>query len=155
MFRHSLSLTLDHEPGKSDSHSLLRRLSPSFPVFQLSSVRASLTPCQSSLTVGKKSTASPSPVPQYQRRCVSDHQGPRLRSRTSACSSRCSIVICSEKYFDDTYEYRHVVLPPEVSKLLPKNRLLSEFFLFKMVPELGCDTLNYQQQQQNQAMLAK
>nr|DAD48775.1 TPA_asm: hypothetical protein HUJ06_018712 [Nelumbo nucifera] len=31
----------------------------------------------------------------------------------------------SEKYFDDTYEYRHVVLPPEVAKLLPKNRLLS------------------------------
>ncbi|KAA3458586.1 cyclin-dependent kinases regulatory subunit 1-like [Gossypium australe] len=32
----------------------------------------------------------------------------------------------SEKYFDDTYEYRHVVLPPEVAKLLPKSRLLSE-----------------------------
>ncbi|CAN1832963.1 Cyclin-dependent kinases regulatory subunit 2, partial [Linum perenne] len=32
----------------------------------------------------------------------------------------------SEKYFDDTYEYRHVVLTPEVAKLLPKNRLLSE-----------------------------
>ncbi|XP_020406764.1 cyclin-dependent kinases regulatory subunit 1-like [Zea mays] len=32
----------------------------------------------------------------------------------------------SEKYFDDTYEYRHVVLPPEVTKLLLKNRLLSE-----------------------------
>ncbi|KAG5139724.1 hypothetical protein AAZX31_12G079700 [Glycine max] len=32
----------------------------------------------------------------------------------------------SDKYYDDTYEYRHVVLPPEVAKLLPKNRLLSE-----------------------------
>ncbi|RWR94791.1 cyclin-dependent kinases regulatory subunit 1 [Cinnamomum micranthum f. kanehirae] len=32
----------------------------------------------------------------------------------------------SDKYFDDIYEYRHVVLPPEVAKLLPKNRLLSE-----------------------------
>ncbi|GJP34670.1 hypothetical protein CLOM_g19083 [Closterium sp. NIES-68] len=32
----------------------------------------------------------------------------------------------SEKYFDDIYEYRHVVLPPDVAKLLPKNRLLSE-----------------------------
>ncbi|KAG8386362.1 hypothetical protein BUALT_Bualt03G0141000 [Buddleja alternifolia] len=32
----------------------------------------------------------------------------------------------SEKYFDDIYEYRHVVLPAEVAKLLPKNRLLSE-----------------------------
>eukprot|EP00850_Spirogloea_muscicola_P015241 SM000115S23920 [mRNA] locus=s115:245360:246132:- [translate_table: standard] len=32
----------------------------------------------------------------------------------------------SEKYFDDTYEYRHVVLAQEIAKLLPKNRLLSE-----------------------------
>ncbi|XP_020393294.1 cyclin-dependent kinases regulatory subunit 1 [Zea mays] len=32
----------------------------------------------------------------------------------------------SEKYFNDTYEYRYLVLPPEVAKLLPKNRLLSE-----------------------------
>nr|GEY83724.1 cyclin-dependent kinases regulatory subunit 1 [Tanacetum cinerariifolium] len=32
----------------------------------------------------------------------------------------------SEKYFDDTFEYRHVVLPSDVAKLLPKNRLLSE-----------------------------
>ncbi|CAM6010597.1 unnamed protein product [Sphagnum balticum] len=32
----------------------------------------------------------------------------------------------SEKYFDDVNEYRHVVLPPDVAKLLPKNRLLSE-----------------------------
>ncbi|EPS63441.1 cyclin-dependent kinases regulatory subunit [Genlisea aurea] len=32
----------------------------------------------------------------------------------------------SEKYFDDTYEYRHVVLPKDVAKLLPRGRLLSE-----------------------------
>ncbi|KAH7373286.1 hypothetical protein KP509_17G048400 [Ceratopteris richardii] len=32
----------------------------------------------------------------------------------------------SEKYFDDVYEYRHVKLPPEIAKLLPKNRLLTE-----------------------------
>ncbi|CAK9861623.1 unnamed protein product [Sphagnum jensenii] len=32
----------------------------------------------------------------------------------------------SEKYFDDVHEYRHVVLPPDIAKLLPKNRLLSE-----------------------------
>ncbi|KAL3620129.1 Cyclin-dependent kinases regulatory subunit 2 [Castilleja foliolosa] len=32
----------------------------------------------------------------------------------------------SEKYFDDIYEYRHVVLPTDVAKQLPKNRLLSE-----------------------------
>jgi len=32
----------------------------------------------------------------------------------------------SEKYFDEQYEYRHVILPPEVAELLPKNQLLSE-----------------------------
>ncbi|XP_074578951.1 cyclin-dependent kinases regulatory subunit 1-like [Curcuma longa] len=32
----------------------------------------------------------------------------------------------SEKYFDDIYEYRHVVLPPEIAKMIPKNRLLTE-----------------------------
>ncbi|KAG2619761.1 hypothetical protein PVAP13_3NG135500 [Panicum virgatum] len=30
----------------------------------------------------------------------------------------------SDKYFDDTYEYRHVVLQPEVAMLLPKNLIL-------------------------------
>ncbi|DBA76349.1 hypothetical protein WJX77_010816 [Trebouxia sp. C0004] len=32
----------------------------------------------------------------------------------------------SEKYFDDVYEYRHVVLPSDIAALLPKGRLLSE-----------------------------
>lgn len=32
----------------------------------------------------------------------------------------------SEKYYDDIFEYRHVVLPAEVAALLPKGRLLSE-----------------------------
>jgi len=32
----------------------------------------------------------------------------------------------SEKYYDDIYEYRHVVLPPEIAAHLPKNRLLDE-----------------------------
>ena len=32
----------------------------------------------------------------------------------------------SEKYYDDQFEYRHVILPADVAKLLPKNRLLSE-----------------------------
>jgi len=32
----------------------------------------------------------------------------------------------SEKYYDDTYEYRHVVLPPDIAKALPKQRLLQE-----------------------------
>jgi cyclin-dependent kinase regulatory subunit CKS1 len=32
----------------------------------------------------------------------------------------------SEKYEDDSHEYRHVTLPREVAKLVPKGRLLSE-----------------------------
>ncbi|KAF8403159.1 hypothetical protein HHK36_011256 [Tetracentron sinense] len=119
----------------------------------------------------------------------------------------------SEKYFDDTYEYRyrnsqtssafdfqnpllnirsryrfkfgkshllhlyrHVVLPLEVAKLLPKNRLLSEnewraigvqqsrgwvhYAIHRPEPHIMLfrRPLNYQQQQENQAqvqMLAK
>lgn len=32
----------------------------------------------------------------------------------------------SEKYQDDNYEYRHVILPKELAKNLPKARLLCE-----------------------------
>ncbi|PSC72972.1 cyclin-dependent kinases regulatory subunit [Micractinium conductrix] len=32
----------------------------------------------------------------------------------------------SERYNDDVYEYRHVILPPEIAHLLPKTHLLSE-----------------------------
>jgi len=32
----------------------------------------------------------------------------------------------SSKYTDDDYEYRHVVLPKEMVKLVPKHKLMSE-----------------------------
>ena len=32
----------------------------------------------------------------------------------------------SEKYYDEKNEYRHVILPRELAKQLPKNRLLNE-----------------------------
>mmetsp|Transcript_352 Transcript_352/g.975 ORF Transcript_352/g.975 Transcript_352/m.975 type:complete len:95 (-) Transcript_352:540-824(-) len=32
----------------------------------------------------------------------------------------------SEKYADDDYEYRHVILPKHISKTAPKGRLLTE-----------------------------
>nr|CAD7602796.1 unnamed protein product [Timema genevievae] len=32
----------------------------------------------------------------------------------------------SDKYYDDKYEYRHVVLPKELVKLVPKTHLMSE-----------------------------
>ena len=33
---------------------------------------------------------------------------------------------CSEKYSDDLYEYRHVLLPKDIYKKIPRNRLLNE-----------------------------
>ncbi|XP_074585289.1 cyclin-dependent kinases regulatory subunit 1-like [Curcuma longa] len=75
----------------------------------------------------------------------------------------------SEKYFDDIYEYRHVVLPSEVAKAMPKNRLLSEnewraigvqqsrgwvhYAIHRPEPHIMLfrRPLNYQQQQENQA----
>ncbi|KAE9554095.1 hypothetical protein FO519_002684 [Halicephalobus sp. NKZ332] len=32
----------------------------------------------------------------------------------------------SDKYEDDTYEYRHVHIPKDIAKNVPKNRLMSE-----------------------------
>lgn len=32
----------------------------------------------------------------------------------------------SEKYFDDNYEYRHVIIPSDRAKLAPLNRLMNE-----------------------------
>mmetsp|Transcript_19506 Transcript_19506/g.32088 ORF Transcript_19506/g.32088 Transcript_19506/m.32088 type:complete len:104 (+) Transcript_19506:117-428(+) len=32
----------------------------------------------------------------------------------------------SEKYFDDKFEYRHVILPKAVAKEIPKDKLLEE-----------------------------
>ncbi|XP_021375087.1 cyclin-dependent kinases regulatory subunit-like isoform X2 [Mizuhopecten yessoensis] len=32
----------------------------------------------------------------------------------------------SEKYFDEHFEYRHVILPPDIAKLVPKNHLMTE-----------------------------
>ena len=35
-------------------------------------------------------------------------------------------IMYSEKYFDDTAEYRHVILPREYSRYIPRNRLMEE-----------------------------
>jgi cyclin-dependent kinase regulatory subunit CKS1 len=32
----------------------------------------------------------------------------------------------SDRYYDDVYEYRHVMLPKEIAKLVPRNRLMPE-----------------------------
>ncbi|XP_029670589.1 cyclin-dependent kinases regulatory subunit [Formica exsecta] len=37
-----------------------------------------------------------------------------------------SHIYYSSKYYDDQYEYRHVVLPKEMVKLVPRTHLLSE-----------------------------
>lgn len=41
----------------------------------------------------------------------------------------------SERYYDDVYEYRHVVLPPEIAKRVPKGRLMSEVSQFSWAPQ--------------------
>uniref|UniRef100_A0A453J030 Cyclin-dependent kinases regulatory subunit n=4 Tax=Triticinae TaxID=1648030 RepID=A0A453J030_AEGTS len=63
------------------------------------------------------------------RRSISADSRPPLSSKgldREAAAVDMGQIQYSEKYFDDTFEYRHVVLPPEVAKLLPKNRLLAE-----------------------------
>ncbi|KAK7086990.1 Cyclin-dependent kinases regulatory subunit 2 [Halocaridina rubra] len=35
-------------------------------------------------------------------------------------------IFYSDKYYDDKYEYRHVMLPKDLSKLVPKTHLMSE-----------------------------
>eukprot|EP00055_Hartaetosiga_balthica_P012807 m.63448 g.63448 ORF g.63448 m.63448 type:complete len:77 (-) comp8069_c0_seq1:1681-1911(-) len=35
-------------------------------------------------------------------------------------------IFYSQKYFDDTHEYRHVILPRNVAKKVPANTLMSE-----------------------------
>lgn len=37
-----------------------------------------------------------------------------------------SQIAYSEKYHDDVYEYRHVILPRDVAALVPKERLMAE-----------------------------
>ncbi|GAB0090600.1 Cyclin-dependent kinases regulatory subunit [Sergentomyia squamirostris] len=32
----------------------------------------------------------------------------------------------SEKYYDDIYEYRHVILPADMAKLVPRTHLMTE-----------------------------
>ncbi|XP_058062542.1 cyclin-dependent kinases regulatory subunit [Anopheles bellator] len=32
----------------------------------------------------------------------------------------------SDKYYDDVFEYRHVILPPDLAKLVPKTHLMTE-----------------------------
>ncbi|KFM73739.1 Cyclin-dependent kinases regulatory subunit 1, partial [Stegodyphus mimosarum] len=32
----------------------------------------------------------------------------------------------SDKYYDDKFEYRHVIVPKEIAKLIPKTHLMTE-----------------------------
>ena len=35
-------------------------------------------------------------------------------------------IMYSDKYDDDDFEYRHVTLPPDLAKLVPRNHLMTE-----------------------------
>ena len=37
-----------------------------------------------------------------------------------------SKILYSEKYYDNECEYRHVILPKDIGKLVPRNRLMEE-----------------------------
>ncbi|CAN7982622.1 unnamed protein product [Ixodes hexagonus] len=37
-----------------------------------------------------------------------------------------TLIQYSEKYYDDKYEYRHVILPPELAQSVPKTHLMTE-----------------------------
>ncbi|XP_073244086.1 cyclin-dependent kinases regulatory subunit-like [Porites lutea] len=52
-------------------------------------------------------------------------QGVRV---VNACLKKMSVkqIYYSEKYYDDVFEYRHVLLPREIAKLVPKKHLMSE-----------------------------
>ena len=41
-------------------------------------------------------------------------------------SSSAKNIFYSDKYYDDTYEYRHVMLPKDLAKHVPRNRLMTE-----------------------------
>mmetsp|Transcript_4341 Transcript_4341/g.8550 ORF Transcript_4341/g.8550 Transcript_4341/m.8550 type:complete len:100 (+) Transcript_4341:303-602(+) len=35
-------------------------------------------------------------------------------------------IVYSEKYYDDAYEYRHVILPKDIARCVPQDRLMDE-----------------------------
>lgn len=35
-------------------------------------------------------------------------------------------ILYSDKYFDSEFEYRHVILPKELTRLVPRHRLMDE-----------------------------
>ncbi|EPY30380.1 cyclin-dependent kinase regulatory subunit CKS1 [Strigomonas culicis] len=35
-------------------------------------------------------------------------------------------IMYSDKYYDDMFEYRHVIVPKDIAKFAPKNRLMTE-----------------------------
>ncbi|KAK8799448.1 hypothetical protein WA158_005997 [Blastocystis sp. Blastoise] len=41
-------------------------------------------------------------------------------------SSQASSIDYSDKYYDEEYEYRHVILPKDLAYQVPKGKLLSE-----------------------------
>ena len=50
----------------------------------------------------------------------------RVSPASTATDMAANGIQYSERYYDDVYEYRHVVLPPEITKKVPKGRLMSE-----------------------------
>lgn len=47
-------------------------------------------------------------------------------NRIQTCKMPASNIKYSEKYEDEEFEYRHVVLPPDLSRLVPQSHLMTE-----------------------------
>merc|ERR1712071_245912 len=47
-------------------------------------------------------------------------------SYSNCCNHVYKSIYYSDKYYDDKYEYRHVMLPKDLAKLVPKNHLMAE-----------------------------
>ncbi|OIR58060.1 MAG: cyclin-dependent kinase regulatory subunit [Amphiamblys sp. WSBS2006] len=48
------------------------------------------------------------------------------RRRKSDVAEHAGSIMYSRRYSDDQYEYRHVVLPKELAKYVPEDRLMAE-----------------------------
>lgn len=44
----------------------------------------------------------------------------------------------SEKYYDDVYEYRHVILPKDMAHMVPKGRLMPEVGFGLCIHHFSC-----------------
>uniref|UniRef100_A0A9L0JR37 Cyclin-dependent kinases regulatory subunit n=1 Tax=Equus asinus TaxID=9793 RepID=A0A9L0JR37_EQUAS len=78
---------------------------------------------------GRLVAVEPLPWPDADVRPAAPLFAPRVPRRAAPRPARRMAhkqIYYSDKYFDEHYEYRHVMLPRELSKQVPKTHLMSE-----------------------------